>query len=312
MSRLVGEGNTSPLTSEKLCNSWRHYCSQTERDERSTSRRIIEACHFSCIQKIECVGSLRFAITLEDQVEPLIFSCSSTTERDEWMTLGFRPLLYSFEQSKWPQQPGWQHLVIRSTYSSLVLLGDHAKLEEALANCTDPRGRWEELNTLDDFNGYAPLHYAVIADDVDCIELLIRFGANLNASDSEGLNPMMHAVRLSNRAADALERHGACREEAVKAMSSGRLKSQTPSMVRVSDEEMIPDATAVLENAARKMTSRSRYNRDLAERRQGPSTRRSRSSVDLRQEDPFAEPTLTRSSSAGDLDNVGVLAEASR
>jgi len=311
VSRLVGDGNTSHLTCETLCNSWRHYCSQIERDKRSTSqrRKIIEACLFSYVLKIECVDSQRFAMTLKDRVdEPLIFSCSSTTERDEWMTLGFRPLLYSVEQSMGPrdtrlQQPGWQHLVIRSTYSSLVVLGDHAKLEEALANCTVRRRR-EELDMLDEFNGYTPLHYAVIADDVNCIEILIRYGANLIASDSDGLNPMIHAVRLSGRAADVLERHGACREEAVKALSSGRLKSQTPSMVRLSDEEMIPDATAVLKSAASKMTSSNRYKRDPAKRRHGPSRRRSRSSVNLRQEDPFAEPTLTRSSSAGDLGSV--------
>ena len=304
VSRLVGDGNTSHLTCETLCNSWRHYCSQVERDKGPTPKRrkIVEACLFSSVQHIERVDSLRFEITLKYRVdEPLIFSCSSPTERDEWMALGFKPLLHSVDNSTGPRdanllQTGWQHLVIRSTYSSFVLLGDHAKLEEALANCTDFRRRREELNALDEFNGYTPLHYAVIADDLDSIEVLIKFGADLDARDSEGLNPMMHAVGLSlDRAADVLERHGACRDEAVKAMPSGRRKSQTRSMLRVSHEEKIPDATVLLESAARKMTSN--------ERRQGRSRGRRLGFVDMRQDDPLAEPTLTRSSSAGDLES---------
>lgn len=138
-----------------------------------------------------------FSVTLYDrQNDPLIFICSKPEQRDSWVD-AFRPCVVhalsksSREETKELRRKlGWQHLVIRSSLISLVILNDVESLECACQKGS--RKQQMELNLLDEYNGYSPLHYATILGHTECMGVLLEAGAKVTLEDREGLSPMYH------------------------------------------------------------------------------------------------------------------------
>ena len=147
-----------------------------------------------------------FSVTLNDRKnDPMIFVCSKPEHRDSWIEAlkpGIvRALTKSSEKevTELRKKLGWQHLVIRSSLMSLVILNDVIALECACQGNEEGEGVERskvkvrmELNLLDEYNGYSPLHYASILAHTECMQVLLEAGAKVTLEDRKGLSPMYH------------------------------------------------------------------------------------------------------------------------
>lgn len=61
------------------------------------------------------------------------------------------------------------------------------------ANVSSPDGRAPAGDAVPILPGASPLHYAALHGDLETIELLARYGADLNARDARGYSPMLYA-----------------------------------------------------------------------------------------------------------------------
>ncbi|KAL7536227.1 hypothetical protein ACHAXR_007003 [Thalassiosira sp. AJA248-18] len=145
-----------------------------------------------------------FSVTLnEREKDPLIFVCSKPEHRDSWVE-GFKPgvvraLTKSSRSSvsELRNKLGWQHLVIRTSFYSLVVMNDVEALECAIHEDCGEEGNINrknklELNLLDEYNGYSPLHYATILGHTECMTILLESGSKVTVEDREGQSPMYH------------------------------------------------------------------------------------------------------------------------
>lgn len=145
-------------------------------------------------------GSLRMQQTdfslsvtfFEDTDKPFFFTFATPEDRESWLNKIGERVISAWEDSsdaqllKMQTKLGWQHLVVRSSPTTFVILNDHKGLEKCL-NKTHVN-----LNVLDRFNGYSPLHYATILNQPRCVEVLLRNGAAAKLHDKNGLLPMIH------------------------------------------------------------------------------------------------------------------------
>jgi len=158
-----------------------------------------------------------FSVTLKGRdSHPLIFVCCKPEHRDKWVEafkIGvIRAMTQSFDREvvELRKKIGWQHLVMRSSLTSLVVLNDTIVLECA---CQDGGAndegeeeeyRWSsnmkdvrmELNLLDEYNGYSPLHYATILGHIECMEVLLEAGSKVTLEDRKGESPMYHGKNV--------------------------------------------------------------------------------------------------------------------
>ena len=147
-----------------------------------------------------------FSVTLKGRENhPLIFVCCKPEHRDKWVEafkIGVvRAMTQSFDREvvELRKKIGWQHLVMRTSLTSLVVLNDIIALECA---CQDGGDNDEgedvrmELNLLDEYNGYSPLHYATILGHVECMEVLLEAGSKVTLEDRKGESPMYHGKNV--------------------------------------------------------------------------------------------------------------------
>mmetsp|Transcript_13097 Transcript_13097/g.24609 ORF Transcript_13097/g.24609 Transcript_13097/m.24609 type:complete len:293 (+) Transcript_13097:481-1359(+) len=180
-----------------------------------------------------------FAVTVVDKKhDPLVFTCCKQEYRDAWVCEAFSTcVLRALENSTDPDtvelrsKLGWQHMVIRSTYSSLVVLNDADSLERVLqrdqTKGSEKHKLSEILNKLDSYNGLAALHYATILGHVKCMEVLLKAGAIVSSADKEGLSAMYHALcQLNDETANVLEKYGADRCEDLKRVIEKEIREQ--------------------------------------------------------------------------------------
>ncbi len=75
---------------------------------------------------------------------------------------------------------------------SAAIAAKHLQIAGQLLQCgADP-------NTQDQMAGFAPLHYAVMAEDAGLVQLLIEKGANVNAANNDGATPLMMADAIKH------------------------------------------------------------------------------------------------------------------
>lgn len=128
----------------------------------------------------------------EDRDEPFYFTFATTKDRESWLQKFGEKLILAWENSsdaellKMQTRIGWQHLVVRSSPITYVIMNDHNGLEKCL-NKTHA-----DLDLLDEYNGYSAMHYATILDNEKCVEVLLRSGASAALHDKDGLSPMIH------------------------------------------------------------------------------------------------------------------------
>lgn len=179
-----------------------------------------------------------FSVTLNERKnDPLIFVCSKPEHRDSWVE-AFKPgVVRALMKSSAKGMPelrsklGWQHLVIRSSFVSLVILNDaealKCVLQEDSGEGSRPCKLRREINILDEHNGYSPLHYATILGHTDCMVVLLEAGANVTLEDREGSSPMYHALSLRNdEVANVLEKFGADRSDDLRKLIAQEIEAE--------------------------------------------------------------------------------------
>jgi hypothetical protein len=129
----------------------------------------------------------------DDQETPFYFTFGTSKDRESWLSKFGESVIQAWENSsdaellKMQTKIGWQHLVVRSSPTTFVILNDPRSLEKCL-NKTHV-----DLNVLDHYNGYSALHYATILGHSNCVEVLLRCGgAAADLHDKDGLSPMIH------------------------------------------------------------------------------------------------------------------------
>lgn len=117
------------------------------------------------------VGANCLGVLTEDR--PYHFLCASADVLEEWLRelgLAVKACCSAEERANF----GWQHDVCRGTPWSAALVGSQPALEYHLSQPgADPDER--------DGSGLAPAHYAAAKNQVDCLQLLLSNGADVNA-----------------------------------------------------------------------------------------------------------------------------------
>mmetsp|Transcript_5429 Transcript_5429/g.13589 ORF Transcript_5429/g.13589 Transcript_5429/m.13589 type:complete len:737 (-) Transcript_5429:63-2273(-) len=184
-------------------------------------------------------AQISFSVTMNDRKnDPLIVVCSKPEHRDSWVE-AFKPGVVraltkssSNAMSELRSKLGWQYMVIRSTFTSLVVLNDIDALEclcqEKLnGERSNDRKLRLELNSLDEYNGYSPLHYATVLGHTDCMKVLLEAGSKVTLDDREGLSPMYHALSLRNdEVANVLENFGADRSDDLRKLIAQEIQAE--------------------------------------------------------------------------------------
>ena len=88
-------------------------------------------------------------------------------------------------------EQGWQYRLCHTPWFTEAVTGvwEDVGLELSTSDSAEAG-----LDQLDDFNQYAPLHYATRAQHLDVIRHLLQAGANPNVQDGEGKTPMYYGT----------------------------------------------------------------------------------------------------------------------
>lgn len=173
-----------------------------------------------------------FSITLNDRDDDFVFTCLNQNHRDSVVSALRSGVLKAIEKSSSPDSTqmrknrGWQHLIVRNSPISYVILNDTERLENILdvsrRNGDDAFGQIRfELSQLDE-NGYAAIHYACLLGRAQCVEILLEKGVSSPFTlDVRGLSP----------------KDLACNDDVIKVLEKRRdrrplTKSKRPSLSR--------------------------------------------------------------------------------
>ena len=222
LNQRHGSQSQQSLDWKRFCSSWNSLLSLPSTTAASFSNKVENASLFSSIAYVSSLdihdirssevakssqARLSFAITMDGhENEPLLFTCSTEKERNTWVESIQSCLIFSLEKSSERKiaelrgKLGWQHLVVRSSFTSLVIMNEPESLEQALRHSVKDGGsshreRWTKLNALDSYNQYAALHYAIILGHNGCIDMMLRSGASIDLEDGNGLSPMIHGEK---------------------------------------------------------------------------------------------------------------------
>jgi hypothetical protein len=146
----------------------------------------------------------RFSLQTPDQQPPqqpkqqqgreLHLACHSAAEKDEWLAAFEIVLLKNRtvvqQKSMSPEERdarivGWQHELLQTSLYTAAVTGQAFFSSHHLEKC----------NTLDEYNGMAPLHYAALHNQVHIIQhLCAECGANVELKDVEGRTPIYYGT----------------------------------------------------------------------------------------------------------------------
>ena len=101
---------------------------------------------------------------------------------------------------------GWQYQFVYQPGFTVAVTN-----QTDLMNLTKGETTTDSLNTVDEYNGYAPLHYAVKYNHVPAMVALLDAGADVDVQDEEGHTPLYLAVQdeLPESTQALLEQYGA-------------------------------------------------------------------------------------------------------
>lgn len=197
----------------------------------------LNICHGKDSKSIDVANSaeaqVSFSVTLKEREnDPCIFICGRPEYRDAWVEAFVPVVIPSLQKSKDPDvvemrnNLGWEYLVIRSSVVTHVVTNDVELLECCLQEIS-LRDRKMMINSLDEFNGYSPLHYATILCHAECMDVLLENGANFTIEDRDGRSAMYHALRQRNdEVADILEKYGADRNDDLRRVINDEMQEQ--------------------------------------------------------------------------------------
>lgn len=197
----------------------------------------LNICHGKDTKSMDVANSaeaqVSFSVTLKEREnDPLIFICGRPEYRDAWVEAFVPAVIPSLQKSKDPdvvemrKNLGWEYLVIRSSITTHVISNDVELLECCLQEISF-RDHKKMINSLDEYNGYSPLHYATILCHTECMDVLLENGAKFSIEDRDGRSAMYHALRQRNdEVADILEKYGADRNDDLRRVINDEMQEQ--------------------------------------------------------------------------------------
>jgi len=197
----------------------------------------LNICHGKDTKSTDVANSaeapVSFSVTLKErQSDPLVFICGRPEYRDAWVDAFVPVVIPSLQKSKDPdvvemrKSLGWEYLVIRSSVITHVITNDVELLECCMQEMFF-QDRKMMINSLDEYNGYTPLHYATILCHTECMDVLLENGANFTIEDRNGRSAMYHALRQRNdKVADILEKYGANRNDDLRQVITDEMQEQ--------------------------------------------------------------------------------------
>lgn len=144
-------------------------------------RRVID------LWEDEANGQYWFSVHTSDQ-EFFVFSCSTLIHKRAWLDAWERAVVQDRMHSPDNNNNalGWQHAMLQTSLHAAAVTGDEGLLVEA----------WlEHKNRVDAYQKFTPLHYAVLCDNYNVAEFLLRHGADPEVQDPDGRTPMYYAHR---------------------------------------------------------------------------------------------------------------------
>eukprot|EP00984_Skeletonema_dohrnii_P020980 scaffold10365_cov102-Skeletonema_dohrnii-CCMP3373.AAC.3 len=197
----------------------------------------LNICHGEDTKSVDVANSaealVSFSVTLKEREnDPLVFICSRPEYRDAWVDAFVPVVIPKLRKSNDPdavemkKKLGWEYLVIRSSFITHIIANNVELLECCLQEIF-VQDRTVMINSLDEFNGYSPLHYATILSHTECMDVLLENGANFTIEDRDGKSAMYHALRERNdKVADVLEKYGADRNDDLRRVIIDEIQEQ--------------------------------------------------------------------------------------
>ena len=131
----------------------------------------------------------KFVFSVKTPSGELKLECDSAQEKQEWLQAWERVLLKNRTlQKSTPAEReartcGWQHELLQTSLYTAACTGQAFFAPHHLTN----------VDTLDEYNGLAPLHYAALHNQVHIIQHLVdECEANVEVKDQEGRTPMYY------------------------------------------------------------------------------------------------------------------------
>ena len=132
------------------------------------------------------------------QRQQYTFSCANLQHQQDWMD-AFHTILVQYHTHNISPSHSSNHYVLGWQYQHVYRPG----FTVAVTNCVTPdlealdRSNAKQLNIIDDYHGYAPLHYAVKCHHVPAIVSLLQHHSNIQVDvlDADGHTPLYLAVQ---------------------------------------------------------------------------------------------------------------------
>lgn len=147
------------------------------------------------VKQVVSTGLTSFTIGCNDKL--LDFTCPTVLEQQAWMHALRIVVVQSYshqaslldmdEEANDQFQEGWQYKVVQSPWFTEAVTGQ-VEIEPEMLDSMDN----SKINSLDSYNQFAPLHYAVRGHNIDAMSFLLQAGADPNLADGMGRTALQY------------------------------------------------------------------------------------------------------------------------
>jgi hypothetical protein len=136
-----------------------------------------------------------FSLGLNNGGEPMEFVVLSNPAKDAWMAALERILvqhaMHDPQRKKMTESLGWQYQLVHAPGYTAAVTGTVESLQDPVYPVTS-----SQLNKLDSYHRFAPLHYAIQQDpcNEEIIQSLLKAGADPNLPDGEDRTAMYYGT----------------------------------------------------------------------------------------------------------------------
>lgn len=136
------------------------------------------------------------------------FSCATTLEQSAWLEALRIAVIRAHDaagtEDKEEGGLGWQYRLVYVPFFTEAVTGNPILKENILSGSCQSDGVTDtavsfDLNKLDSYNSYAPLHYATRANHTHVMRFLLEAGADAQIGDGYGRTPMYYGTILFSR-----------------------------------------------------------------------------------------------------------------
>ena len=124
-------------------------------------------------------------------------SCATPQEQGSWLEALRRVVVQAHDMAGTNEKEmgglGWQYRIVYVPFFTEAVTGNPIQKDKILAGSTGHIN----LNAVDSYNSYAPLHYATRANHIRVMAFLLEAGADVNVGDGYGRTPMYYGKFLA-------------------------------------------------------------------------------------------------------------------